>query len=111
MIGSHLPMFLLILSLAFVLGTLTINSQISIALPIVFYMFGEVLNTVAISLNLKWMKLFPTLNWNLEEYLFGKLPAFQYSNFSFAIAISVIYILVMILGAVILFKRRDIKNI
>lgn len=108
---TKLPMFILILSLAFMFSTVTNNSQVSIALPLVFYMFSSMINGVAMSFNLKWMKFFPTLNWNFEEYLFGGLPAFQYTNLTNSIIVIFVYFVLMIMLSIIVFKKKNIKNI
>lgn len=106
-----LPMLLLILALAFTLSTVSANSQISISLPLVGYMFSEVINALAISFDLKWMKYFPTLNWNLSEYLFGNLPAFKYTNLPFSIIVTIVYLIVMLLISILIFKKKNIKNV
>lgn len=108
---TKLPMFILILSLAFMFSTVTNNSQVSIALPIVFYMFSSMINGVAMSFNLKWMKFFPTLNWNFEEYLFGGLPTFQYTNLTNSIIVVSIYFILMVILSIVVFKKKNIKNI
>lgn len=108
---AKLPMLLLLLTLAFTLSTISANSQISISIPIIGYMFSEVINALAISFDLKWMKYFPTLNWNLNEYLFGNLGAFKYTNMTFSIIITVIYFIIMLMISVIVFKKKNIKNV
>ncbi|MGM9882391.1 MAG: ABC transporter permease subunit [Bacilli bacterium] len=108
---AYLPMFIIILTISFMLSTVTTNSQISIALPFVFYMFSSVINAMAMSFNLKWMKYFITLNWNLNDYLFGNLPSFPYGSFTNAIVINIIYFIVLLLIAILVFRKKNIKNI
>ena len=108
---AYLPMFIIILTISFMLSTVTTNSQISIALPFVFYMFSSVINAMAMSFNLKLMKYSITLNWNLNDYLFGNLPSFPYGSFTNAIVINIIYFIVLLLMTILVFRKKNIKNI
>jgi len=108
---TKLPLLLIIMSLAFMLSTVFTNSVIAITLSLVFYTFSGVINQLITSLNVKYLNFFITLNWQFEEYLFGRLPSFEHINLSFSIIMSIIYFVVFVLLSFITFKRKNIKNI
>lgn len=111
LILAKMPLLILIMTLSITLSTITLNSPISIAVPILGYTFSGIIGSLAMSFDLKWMKYFPTLNWDLTEYLFGGLPAFQYTSLSHAIIISIIYFAIMFTLSIIVFNKKNIKNI
>lgn len=111
LIIAKMPLLILIMTLSITLSTITLNSPISIAVPILGYTFSGIIGSLAMSFDLKWMKYFPTMNWDLTEYLFGGLPAFQYTSLSHAIIISIIYFAIMFTLSIIVFNKKNIKNI
>lgn len=108
---AKLPLLILIMTLSICLSTTLLNSAISVALPILLYIFAPVISSLTINFNLKWLRYFCTLNWDLTSMLFGNLPTFKYVNLHFSIIISIIYLIIMFLISLIIFKKRDIKNI
>ena len=107
-----LPQYLLLMTLAFSLSVLFINSPIAIALPLLGMMGSEIINQIAYEFEkAKFLRFFVTPNWDLSQYLFGKLPQFEPISLPFSIIICVIYFVIMIVGSMILFKKREIKNI
>ena len=111
LILAKMPLLILIMTLSITLSTITLNSPTSIAVPILGYTFSGIIGSLAMSFDLKWMKYFPTMNWDLTEYLFGGLPAFQYTSLSHAIIISIIYFAIMFTLSIIVFNKKNIKNI
>lgn len=111
LIIAKMPLLILIMTLSITLSTITLNSPISIAVPILGYTFSGIIGSLAMSFDLKWMKYFPTMNWDLTEYLFGGLPAFQYTSLSHAIIISIIYFAIMFTLSIIVFNKKNINNI
>ena len=111
LILAKMPLLILIMTLSITLSTITLNSPISIAVPILGYTFSGIIGSLAMSFDLKWMKYFPTINWDLTEYLFGGLPDFQYTSLSHAIIISIIYFAIMFTLSIIVFNKKNIKNI
>lgn len=107
-----LPQFLLLMTLAFSLSVLFINSPIAIALPLLGMMGSELINQIAYEFEkAKFLRFFVTPNWDLSKYLFGKLPQFEPISLSFSIIICLIYFVIMLVVSLILFKKREIKNI
>ena len=75
-----LPIYILITTLAFALSTLTTNSPLAIAVPLLGYMGSNMINMLGQELKLKWITLFVTPKWDLSQYLFVGLPLFENMN-------------------------------
>ncbi|MBR0427385.1 MAG: ABC transporter permease [Clostridia bacterium] len=109
---SILPQYLLIMTLAFSLSVLFINSPIAIALPLLGIMGAELINELAYHYEkAKFLRFFVTPNWDLSIYLFGKLPQFEPISLPFSIAVCVVYFAIMLVTSLYIFKRKEIKNI
>lgn len=104
-----LPIYILISTLAFALGTITMNSGVSIAIPILGYSVSSIINYYIQKIN--WLKYFITANWNLSVYQFGGKGIADGLNLWISIIICFIYLLIMIITSFIVFKKRDIKNV
>ena len=109
---SILPQYLLIMTLAFSLSVLFINSPIAIALPLLGIMGAELINELAYHYEkAKFLRFFVTPNWDLSIYLFGKLPQFEPISLPFSISVCVVYFAIMLFTSLYIFKRKEIKNI
>ena len=56
------------------------------------------------------MKYFPTLCWNLNEFLWGGLPTYKELTFKTSFIVCIFTIVIITLGSLSVFKTRDIKN-
>lgn len=109
---SILPQYLLIMTLAFSLSVLFINSPIAIALPLLGIMGAEIINELAYHYEkAKFLRFFVTPNWDLSIFLFGKLPQFEPISLPFSISVCVVYFAIMVVTSLYIFKRKEIKNI
>lgn len=108
---TKLPVYILLGTFAFCFSTLINNTGISMAISIVGYIAAEIINSAAYYFNIKWLKYFVTLNWNLSDYLYGKTPSLKGTSLTFSIIMCLIYLLVMIIPTFIYFKKKNIKNI
>ena len=109
---SVMPMFILLMTLAFALSTIFTNSPIAIALPLLGMMGTDIINQLAYSFEkAKFLMYFVTPNWDLSIYLFGKMPQFEPISLPFSIMICVIYFVIMVVTSLIIFNKKDIKNI
>lgn len=106
-----LPEFILLATLAFAISTITNVSTLGVALPIVGVGAADIINLIAINRNIIPLKYFVTLNWNFTNYLYGGVNSFPTLSIPFSILICVIYFLIMIITAFIVFNKRNIKNI
>lgn len=106
---SNLPIYILTSTLAFALSTITMNSAVSIAVPILGNMVSELINLFIEKV--KILKYFVTANWDLSLYLFGGKGLAEGLNFKLSLAICIIYLAIMIITVFIVFNKRDIKNV
>ena len=107
---SILPAYLIILTITFFISIVTTNSAVSIAVGFLTFFFGNILNQMASVFNTRILAFIPTMCWNFNEYLFGGIPAYKYSNLPTSIIVSIITFLVFLIGSFIIFQKKDIKN-
>lgn len=108
---ARLPMYLIVLAIAFACSAILLNSATSIVIPIMLYIFSGTIEGFLNGINAKWMRFIITLNWNFEAYLFGGKPEISAFSFGFSSFICLLYFVVIIGAAYYNFKKRDIKNI
>lgn len=107
---SVLPVYLIILTLAFFMSTISGNTALSVMVPFMTYFISGILSGFASILEVKALKYFPTMCWNLSDFLFGGLPSFKYSTLTTSLVVSVITFLVLFVFSFVIFKKKDIKN-
>lgn len=108
---NKLPLYILLATLAFAISSLFGNTVIAVVLPILGNMAGAIINQLASYYSIKQLAIFPTLNWDFTEFLFGKLPSYEFTSLPFAACVCVVYWIIMVGVAWIAFKKREIKNI
>lgn len=108
---GKLPIYILIGTLAFALSTLFTNTAVAITISLLGYMASSMINQFAYYGNIKWIKYFVTPNWDFTQFFYGSLPNMEGLSIVFSAVICLIYFLIMIIPAFIVFKRKNIKNI
>lgn len=108
---TKLPLYLLVMTIAFALSTIFTNSAFAIVIALLGYMSTSIINTLATAYQIDILRYFITMNWNIDQYLFGALPPFEGMTLAFSIIICILYFLVLMLASVIAFKKKNIKNI
>ena len=108
---GKLPIYVLLMTLAFALSTLFNNSAVAITLTLLGYMGSSMINMIGLQLGLDWIKYFVTPNWDLTQHFFGGLPMYEGTSLEFSIVINAIYFVIMLIPTYIVFKKRNIKNI
>lgn len=107
-----LPQYLLLMTLSFVVSILITNSPVAIALPFVGTIGAEIINVLVVNYSkARFLLCFVTPNWDLSMYMFGKLPILPGMTLGFSIGVCVIYFAIMVAIGMLVFKRRDIKNV
>ena len=107
-----LPLYILILTLAFSLSIIFNSSAVGIALPILGMLGSEIINNLAYMYEkAKFLMYFITPNWDFRIYLFGRLPQFEPISLPFSIGICVIYFAIMLITSIIVFRKKEVKNI
>ena len=108
---GKLPIYVLLMTLAFAFSTLFNNSAVAITLTLLGYMGSSMINMIGLQLGLDWIKYFVTPNWDLTQHFFGGLPMYEGTSLEFSIVINAIYFVIMLIPTYIVFKKRNIKNI
>ncbi len=108
---GKMPIYILLMTLAFAFSTLFTNSALAIAISLLGSMGAPMINMLAQEFNLTWIKFFVTPNWDLTQYFFGGLPEFMGLTLGFSIVIILIYMVIMLVPSYVVFKKRNIKNI
>lgn len=106
------PIIIILSTMALTVGTLLTNSSSAITLSILSYMGANILKQIAIySTKIKWLKFIPFVNWNLSDYMFGKLSQLQGATLPIAILTCSIFVVIMLIVTFENFARKNIKNI
>lgn len=108
---TQLPKMILLATLAFACSTLFTNSAVAIALPLLGFMSADTINLLVIQFKVQFMRIFVSMNWNFEEYLYGNLPKMEGMTFGFSVVICLLYWVVMLIPTFIAFQKKNIKNI
>jgi len=109
--AAFLPFFILIATIAFAISTIMTNTALAITISILGYISNDIINSLVYQFEIKFMKYFISMNWNLSEYLFGRLPYAEYMSFGFSAIMCVVYFAILIIPSFIMFKKKNIKNI
>jgi ABC-2 type transport system permease protein len=108
---SVLPMFILIVTLAFALSTIFSNAAVAIALPIAGILLGaQMLNLIAIQFQITFMKYWVTLNWDFPLYMNGKLNPYEGLQALPSAISCLVYLGIMLVVSFAVFNKRDVKN-
>lgn len=107
----QLPKLILLATLAFTSSSLFTNGALAITIPLLGYMSADVINMLVVRYKVEFMRLFVSLNWEFEEYLFGNLPKMEGMTAQFSIVICILYFVAMLIPTFICFKKKNIKNI
>ena len=106
---SKLPLFMIIMIIAFTLGTLFKNSIIAVLIPLFIYISGKFLIKVTTN-NISILKFIPSTTWELNNVLFGRLHEFEGITLNLSIIVYLIYFILLLLISFIYFAKADIKN-
>ena len=105
-----IPKILLLGTLAFALSTIIGSTAAAIAITFCGYIGEAIINAIAMRYDVKFLNYFVTTNWNFNELLFGGVSSFKLS-LTQNIIICLLYFALMVIVSLIVFKRKDIKNI
>ena len=106
-----LPIPVLLSTLAFTLATIFPNAAFSIGIAMVGQIASELINMFIVSKKIDFLKYFVTMNWDLSGYLYGGSAPYEGLTMMKSSIICLIYLLIMIVLSIVLFKKKDIKNI
>ena len=104
-----LPMYLILITIAFTLSAVTGSTAISICLSLAYYIGASAFVSMFAG-NTKYAVFLPSQNWDFTQYLFGGIASNQYITMTSSIIVTVItFVLAFVIGFIV-FKRKDIKN-
>lgn len=107
---GHLPMLLLLATLAFSLSTIICSTSFATTITFCGYFAAAIINQVAQMKSMKFLEYFVTTNWDLTYFIFGGASPFKISMMQ-SILVCLIYFVIMIVVTFIVFKKKNIKNI
>lgn len=106
-----LPELILISTIAFTFSTLFISTSLANTLTIIGVFGSNLIGLYAQSFEIEILKYFVTLNWDWTVYLFGGTSPYIGVTFPFSVAICIIYLVILIALSLIVFNKRNIKNV
>lgn len=106
----NLPMLILLSTLAFALSTLLLSTAFAITLSLCGYIGSGIINAFAMQFKVKFLNYFVTTNWDFTYLLFGGASPFDIP-WAKSLIICLIYLFIMIFVMLIVFKKRNVKNI
>lgn len=108
---SIIPFYLMLITISFLLSTIFTSTIITITIPLMLYMFTPTMIYITKQYQLDFIKYFVNINWDLQKYLFGKIPDISFINLKFSIIVLLIYFIALLIFTFLIFKKKNIKNI
>lgn len=109
-ICAEMPEVILLMTLAFALSTIIGNTAFSVAITFAGSLGASIINIFATSYDIPVLKYFVTTNWDFGEYLFGATSQYG-TSFTHAVIVCLVYCLIMVIISLVVFKKKNIKNI
>ena len=106
-----LPEFILISTIAFTLSTVFLSTSLANTLTIIGIFGSNLIALYAQVYEIEILKYFITLNWDWTVYLYGGTSPYIGVTFPFSVMICIIYLVILLTLSLIVFKKRNIKNI
>ena len=106
-----LPFYILISTIAFACSTIFTNSALAMTIAFLGYMSSSIINSLVASYKIDFMRFFITMNWDFTQYLFGELPLLEGMNVTFSAVVCLAYFATMMALSIVIFKKKNIKNI
>ena len=106
--GAILPAILIMMTFTLLVSILTGQTATSVVLGFVLFFIPNIFSLLVDRVAL--LSYLPIFNWDLTTYLFGGISPYKYMTFGKAIIVDIITIIGLIVAAIIVFKKKDIKN-
>ena len=107
------PIIIIMSTLALMIGTVITNSTCAIGFSMILYIVSSWLNEFikVFGTKLTWVRFIPFINWDLTEFLYGKLHSIQGVTIQNSICSSTILIAFLLFITFENFAKKNIKNI
>ena len=106
--AAILPAILILITFTLLISIITGQTATSVVLGFVLYFIPNLFSALLDRVQL--LSFLPIFNWDLSTYLFGGVSPYKYLTLGKAIVVDVITVVAFVAAAIILFKKKDIKN-
>lgn len=107
---SKMPMIILIIAIVLLVSIITSNNALSTVFGIILYIATPIVSSIAIYSKMKFLNMLILPHWDFSKYLFGMIPENNNINLTMSIMLSIIYLVVAVIPAFVIFDKKDIKN-
>lgn len=107
---ATLPSYLIIALIAFMISTISASTSAAITISFIFYLVSNIINAIALTYNLKILKLFIPLYWDFSHLLKHTSHPLNISTGA-SIGMCVLYVALISIITFIFFNKKDVKNI
>ena len=104
---SYIPQYLILITLSMFLGVFILNEALAIGIPILALLVSSYVLPYT---NMKFLKYFPTMCWNFNDFLWGGLPSFRGLELKINIIVSILTFILFVIAIITVFKNKDVKN-
>lgn len=108
---STLPQFILLGTISFALSTIFTSTALSNTLTILIALGSDIVNAIAQQFEIGILKFFITLNWDWSVYLYGGISPYKGITLPLSIIVCLVYLIIILLITIIIFKRKNVKNV
>ena len=102
-----LPMFLILFGISLLLSIITTNTSVALMVPLITIVVSSIISGFAKG---RIFAFFPTMCWDLTQFLDGGLPYFKYSTLLKSLSVDIVTVLILFTISYMIFKKKDIKN-
>ena len=107
---SKMPMIILIIVIVLLVSIITSNNALSTVFGIILYIATPIVSSIAIYSKMKFLNMLILPHWDFSKYLFGMISENNNINLTMSIMLSIIYLVVAVIPAFVIFDKKDIKN-
>ncbi len=106
-----LPELILIATIAFTCSTIFVSNNLASTLSYIIVFGSNIINSIAQVYEIDILKYFVTLNWDFRCYLYGGSSPYKGLTLPFSMVVCLVYVVLLIVLAIFIFNKRNIKNI
>jgi len=108
---AKLPMIIMVITISFCFSTIIGNVVTSITIPLFIYIFTSSVNSLILQYKINILKYLVNINWEFNNYLFGRMSEVNGGNFKNSLIIWIIYFIIIVVVTFLNFKKKNIKNV
>lgn len=104
----RIPLILILMAVAFTAGTLFTNASLATIFSLLVYLTYPFINTLVTIYQVKIMRYYITVNWSIEQYMFGNLPDIEGNTLQFSLIVWAVYFVALLGVAIVNFKKKNV---